>query len=464
MVTVDALSNSDHQTLLSVLRSRLRPGTVQSVRAAISYLMVSGTHEIRRDLKALIDSGVTVTIIFGDDFHLTQSAALSSLMGIGCELRLYASETHVGYHPKLWLIDCAGGSRTVIVGSSNLSRGGLVANAEAGVLLAGPAAELNAFEDVWTGFYVDSHEFTADDLKSYKDSEAAAAVRAPRKPGRAPTGLPAPQVRRHVDRWQRYISDGYRIGRAERWRGWYLVPEQGQLTDSKLVEMGRILAAIQRRPEHRREGWLSLGTDATGVTNAVEVLRAAGVTTQHSFTDLHRRDLFVRQQRLYLQTFGWLEQIDMNRFRVTPSGESFRKATSARQRSRLFTDALALKKWPFGPLAFYPFLVEILERVPDRRLYYDEMNLIVIHSYHRSELAGIVNLVTEYRALDEPQRVALHNWADQQLRGLLDANAGNTAYGRYRRKIADLMVAFGSATQVEFHRAPSEDRSYLRLI
>jgi HKD family nuclease len=462
MVTVKALSNSD-QALLSTLRSELRSGNVQSVRAAISFLMTSGTREVERDLKRLIESGVSVTIIFGDDFHLTQSTALASLMGIGCDLRLYVSETHVGYHPKMWLIDRTDQSMSAVVGSSNLSRGGLIANAEVSVLLDGRATDLAAFGEIWSGFVSESHQFTADDLKSYEDSEATATVRRPRKPMKARTVLPASQVRAHIERWQRYIADGYRIGRAERWRGWYLVPEQGQLTGAKLVEMSRVLAAIQSRPQHRREGWLSLGTDVEGVTNAVEVLRVAGVTTQHTFTDTHRRDLFVRQQRLYLQTFGWLEQLDASRFRVTPTGNRFRKATTARMRSRLFTDAIAKKKWPFGPIAFYPFLVEILERVPGRRLYYDEMNLIVIHSYHRSEVEGIVNLVSEYRVLDEAQRTAVHGWADQRLRTLLVAHAGQTAYGRYRRKIADLMTAFGSTTQVEFCPDASEDRSFIQL-
>lgn len=463
VLTIEALSNSDQANVLSTLRPRLDPGSVKSVRAAISFLMHSGTREVRSDLKRLIDSGVTVTIIFGDDFHLTQSVALRSLMKIGCELRLYAGETRAGYHPKLWIIDHTDGSRTVLVGSSNLSYGGLFANAEAGVLLHGSSADLDAFTDMWASFTVDSHVFTAEDLKSYEDSEKTASVPPPRKPKHTGAATPAPNVRRHVERWQRYIADPHRIGSSERWRGWYLVPEQGQLTDGKLVELSMFLAALESRSQYRREGWINLGTDAAGVANAVDALAGAGVTTQHSFTDLHRRNLFVRQQRLYLQTLGWLEQLDRDRFRITSSGMRFRTARTDRVRSRRFTEALELKKWPFGPLAFYPFLLEILERVPDRRLFYDEMNLIVIHSYHRSELAGIVNLIAEYRALDEVQRLAVHGWADQRLRDLLRAHAGNTAYGRYRRKIADLLVAFGSTTRVEYTAAVQEDRSFVRL-
>ena len=462
MVTVEALVNSRAQTVLDGIRPRLQNRSVSSVRAAISFLMESGAREIDRDVRRLIRAGLPVTIVFGDDFHLTQSAALARLMSAGCDLRLFTGESNDGFHPKVWLLDYVDGTRTAIVGSSNLSRGGLVTNVEASALIEGVASETQSFEELWDEILAQSHDFTAQDLKAYKDSEKAAAVPPPRRRRRAPTPN-APNVRQHVERWQAYIARPHRLGSSEQWRGWYLVPEQGQLNEAKFVELGRILAALRAQPQYVRDGSLSLGTGAQGVRNAVQALAAGGVTTHHPYTDRQRRDLFVRQQRLYLQTFGWLEQLDQHTFRVTPAGVRFEQAKSARQRSRLFTDAISLKKWPFGPIAFYPFLLDLLRLVPDQRLYYDELNLIVIHTYHRSELFGIANLVAEYRALSDTGRAHLHGWADQRLRRLLSAHAGHTAYGRYRRKVADLMVAFGSTTQVVFHPDADEDRSYVRL-
>src|SRR5688572_1899392 len=102
-------------------------------------------------------------------------------------------------------------------------------------------------------------------------------------------------------------------------------------------------------------------------------------------------------------------------FRITDSGEAFQAARTNARRAALFTHALSLKKWPFGPIAFYPFLLEVIERVPDRRIYYDEMNLIVIHSYHRAERQGIVNLVAAYRGLPAEERGRLAQDADQRL-------------------------------------------------
>ena len=461
MLIVEAVGNVEGSTTWDSLRLMLHGDSIVSVRCAISYVMASGAAIVRRDLKSIVDSGAAVEIVFGDDFHLSESAALRSLMGIGCDLRLHSAETHPGYHPKMWIVDYENGDRAVLVGSSNLSGGGLRGNAEANVLLRGPTEELSSFDQLWQSFYSDSHVFSEKDLENYVDSEKAVAVPAAASTS---TARGAALVRAHIERWQRFIADPHRIGQHERWRGWYLVPEQGQLTVEMLDQLATVLRQIRARPEYRRAGQISLGNDALGVANAAAVLRRAGITTLHTFTDEHRRDLFVRQQMLYLRTFGFLERATDSIFRITDSGEAFRAAPTDARRIALFTDALSVKKWPFGPMTFYPFLLEVIKRLPDRRINYEEMNLIVIHSYHRAELQGIVNLVAAYRGLSAEERERLAQEADRRLRALLAQHAGRTAYGRYRRKLADLMVAFGTTTPLRYVDAEPEDRSYIELV
>jgi HKD family nuclease len=462
MATFDVISNSGGQNLLGVLKSCFDLSSVQSVRGAVSFLMNSGTKELDAAFRGLVDSGVPVTIVFGDDFHLTQSGALSALMATGCELRLYGAETHSGYHPKLWIID-NGDERAVIVGSSNLSHGGLRSNAEANVLIRGSAKELEAFDEQWTMFASESKKFTADDLKSYVDAEAAAAVPPPKSGGGSNSESDG-QLRRHIERWQRYIAEPHVIEQLQKWRGWYLVPEHGQLADTKLVELQQILEALNELPQYQKDGLVSLGNSDAGVANAVAVLTAARVTTSHTFSDQQRRNLFVRQQCLYLRTFGWLEQIDQDRFRITSAGELLGAAGTEEERTELLTEALSTKKWIFGGLAFYPFFRELLQLVPEQRLYYDELNLIVIHCYHHAELGGIANLVAAYRGFPDTERESLRRWADERLRGLLAIHAGETAYGRYRKKVADLLVAFGNTIGLEYVDAAQQDLSYVRLV
>lgn len=462
MATFDAISNLGDQPLISVFKSYLGLSSVRAIRGAVSFLMTSGVMQLKADFKRLADAGVPITIVFGDDFHLTQSKALSMLMDIGCELRLYSSETHSSYHPKLWIIEQED-ERAVIVGSSNLSHGGLRSNAEANVLISGTAEELEAFDKLWTGLASGSKEFTANDLNSYIDAELAASVPPP-KGGATETSASINRIRQHIERWQRYIAEPHRSGQLEKWRGWYLVPEQGQLTDAKLIELQQILEALTELPEYLENGLVSFGTDNAGIANASAVLDAAGVTTSHSYSDPERRTWFVRQQRLYLRTFGWLEQVDGEHFRITAAGELFAAAVTAAERTQMFTEALYTKKWAFGQLAFYSFLVDLLKLAPDQRLYFDDMSLIVIHSYHRAELSGIANLVTAYRGLPESERRSVRSWADIRLRELLDMHGGGTAYGRYRHKVADLLVAFGNTSGLKYVPAEMEDLSYLRIV
>jgi hypothetical protein len=240
-----------------------------------------------------------------------------------------------------------------------------------------------------------------------------------------------------------------------------LVPEQGQLTPAKLLELATVLKAIMGLSEYQHGGVVGFGTDAAGVANAVAVLQNAGITTQHHFTDRQRRNLFIRQQKLYLQTFEFIRQVEPHRFDITETGIAFARSRSAVQRRRLFTDALSRKQWPFGPIRFYPFLCQVIDRVPERRLYFDEMSMIVIHTYHQAELQGIVNLVAAYRGLPREAQDAVTAEADHRLRELLAQYGGGTAYGRYRRKVADLMVAFGTTIGFRFEEAIPEDRSYI---
>lgn len=426
--------------------------------------MQSGTAIAHTELAHLTAAEIPVTVVFGDDFHLSQSGALRTLMDAGCQLRLHSGETHPGFHPKLWIVDYDGDQRGVVVGSSNLSRGGFITNAEANVVLRATVRELAVFDDFWHDFVNESHEFGSADLESYIDSEQTAAV--PYRAPRATTTVQAAEqlVRDHIARWERYIEHPHRIGQHARWRGWYLVPEHGQLNPAKLRELAALLQQIEARPEYRRQKRIGFGTDSAGIRNAVSVVRGAGITTQHALSDRRRRDLFIRQQKFYLQTFDFIRQVAPHTYQVTRVGHSFARARTDRRRRELFTDALSRKKWPFGPIAYYPFLREVIERIPDRRLYYDEMSLIVIHSYHQAELQGIVNLVAAYRALPDDRRAAVAADADGRLRVLLERHAGGSAYGRYRRKVADLMVAFGTTIGLRFVSADPEERSRIERV
>src|SRR4051794_23978987 len=131
MISVKPIANRSRSSYWRELRQILS-GDVISVRCAISYVMRSGSAVVSGEVDRLIKAGCAIDVVFGDDFKLSESAALRHLIDLGCDLWLFTSEVHPNYHPKLWIVDYRDGTRTVVIGSANLSRAGLMANAEAG--------------------------------------------------------------------------------------------------------------------------------------------------------------------------------------------------------------------------------------------------------------------------------------------------------------------------------------------
>lgn len=117
---------------------------------AVAFVKFSGVRLIEESLVGLLDRGGKAEIIFGLDFSLTDPRALSRVMEIRVShpaLTLFAfSDPYLpgrepAFHPKLYMFEQADGDWTAIIGSSNLSQGGLVDNVEIGVALGGPKTD-----------------------------------------------------------------------------------------------------------------------------------------------------------------------------------------------------------------------------------------------------------------------------------------------------------------------------------
>ena len=114
---------------------------------AVAFVKFSGVRLIEESLADLLDRGGKAEIIFGLDFSLTEPRALSrviEIQGSYPALTLFAfSDPYLpgrepAFHPKLYMFEQADGDWTAIIGSSNLSKGGLIDNIEIGVVINGP--------------------------------------------------------------------------------------------------------------------------------------------------------------------------------------------------------------------------------------------------------------------------------------------------------------------------------------
>ena len=120
------------------------------VRIATAFAMKSGVARLIKPLEDVLSRGGTLTVVYGLDFHTTDPKAM------GMFLRLAESHQSVAhyvysdwalsirqtFHPKLYICANQQGDTQVLVGSSNLSRGGLWKNVETSALIRGTANDL----------------------------------------------------------------------------------------------------------------------------------------------------------------------------------------------------------------------------------------------------------------------------------------------------------------------------------
>jgi len=113
----------------------------KTVKVAVAFAKHSGLKLIEGPLTKCLANGGSVEFIVGLDFHTTDAAVLQTFHSLSKSYSNFGfycfsdpSDHVVTYHPKLYLFE---DENTVkgIVGSSNLTRGGLSENVEINVLL-----------------------------------------------------------------------------------------------------------------------------------------------------------------------------------------------------------------------------------------------------------------------------------------------------------------------------------------
>lgn len=123
----------DDLSLYRVLELALADGRFSSLTVVVAWAKESGLGRIRPLLSAFRDGGGTARIVLGiDEGGASVEGLRNAISDFDEATVLYdASGT---FHPKLYIVDGETAS-VIVVGSSNLTRGGLFANYEAGVCL-----------------------------------------------------------------------------------------------------------------------------------------------------------------------------------------------------------------------------------------------------------------------------------------------------------------------------------------
>ena len=124
---------TERETLLALKRHCRR---AKKVRAALALVTLSGFDLLKKPIKQLLSGGGELDMLLGIDMA-TEPRAIEALLELqdrqpdGMRLRRFATGARCTFHPKVWIFSPGSDRSFGIVGSSNLTLGGLDRNYEA---------------------------------------------------------------------------------------------------------------------------------------------------------------------------------------------------------------------------------------------------------------------------------------------------------------------------------------------
>ena len=117
--------------------------------AASAFLNSDGLDIVLPDIRAILDGEGEVSIVHGADFRITDPFAIERLVALSERHVRMTYKVHLGwdltqshrFHPKLYFWTSDYRSYTAVVGSSNLTYGGLFSNTEVNAIVRGVVGE-----------------------------------------------------------------------------------------------------------------------------------------------------------------------------------------------------------------------------------------------------------------------------------------------------------------------------------
>lgn len=102
----------------------------------VAFAKQSAYTQIKNLLHSALKKGLNAKIAVGLDFHITEPSVLTQLLALTKKyaLELYVSNSSSAFHPKIYTFQ-RGEKYSVVVGSANLTQGGLYGNYEASTLI-----------------------------------------------------------------------------------------------------------------------------------------------------------------------------------------------------------------------------------------------------------------------------------------------------------------------------------------
>jgi len=138
-MNITTLDNITTSQLGEVLCSLLADERWDRLEVAVAFVKASGIIRIEPDLERFVRRGGTAEFICGVDEGVTSFQGLSIILDCGAVLRIYRHPAwQHSFHPKIYLFTSSRNSEfSGVVGSANLTAGGLYTNAELSLMVEG---------------------------------------------------------------------------------------------------------------------------------------------------------------------------------------------------------------------------------------------------------------------------------------------------------------------------------------
>lgn len=144
-LVTNARQSADHSSHLSPLFEQ-----AQRFDCYVAFMSSNGLEHLWEPLEAALEEGLKARFIIGLDFYQTEPDALYDLLELTgsypgqAELYISGESSKLTFHPKVYIFQYPDESCRIILGSANLTQGGLAGNIEASILYQHTNSELAA--------------------------------------------------------------------------------------------------------------------------------------------------------------------------------------------------------------------------------------------------------------------------------------------------------------------------------
>ncbi|MDD9875076.1 MAG: phospholipase D-like domain-containing protein [Gammaproteobacteria bacterium] len=413
----------------------------------VAYIQQGGVALLQNSLDRI---GHAVRLICSLDMDVTDPSALKALMVKGVKVKIYRMG-RVTMHAKLWLFQDARGCWRCIVGSANLSAGGLRNNVEAGVGLTESenpdalAQARNFFGVLWNSERCS--ELTGRDIDAWisgrrERREMIARIRRLQNQAKPLSDSARVNVlRKFVKGW---IDIGVHEKTAgagvtgKMWRGWYIIPDQGYIDHALMNRLHRICQIMLRAG-----GVIDISKSVQPPLD--EILEITTEKLQRPKHKMNPRDLFIRQEKNYLVHFEFARNPAKNNGRpdiktlvLTEYGAQFAGAASAQEQKRIYT--ASMQQYAYNGLPLLKFTRKLLDEADKIDL--TEFSYFANHAYSIGEVNNIAALIRMYRHLPGARKTSFEEEMNDYFRAKLEHTATNVR-GNYDKSAKHTMSALG---------------------